>query len=241
MNKIAMYTAITGGKNKLRAPIVRTAGVDYIAFVDDPSIKAVDVEVRQFNRPEVPILAAKYPKLFPHKLLPEYDISIWIDGGVSPTLDVTELVERALATDNLAFFKHPWRTCLFDEADACIHQGRINADEMRKQTSAYLSEGMSRKAGLMRGTVIFRRHGDPLVETAMDMWWEEVRDRTTRDQVSLPYVVRKSGVRCTTLPAGQYELYFNQARHKKFRKGDDRLNTSPKGKNSRKKYVRPIK
>lgn len=89
--KTAIYTSIVGNRANLLTPPVVHDGVDYIAFVDKfygnqgvwQQINISDVagsfsmDERYVNRRN-----AKIYKVLPHLFLPQYDLTIWVDGNM---------------------------------------------------------------------------------------------------------------------------------------------------------------
>ena len=83
--KRVIYTCITGGYDKLREPEAVDGDFDYICFTD----AAVSSEEGVWQiRPipyscEDPTRLSRYVKLLPHKVLGEYDESLWIDANIA--------------------------------------------------------------------------------------------------------------------------------------------------------------
>ena len=49
---------------------------------------------------------SKKPKILPHRYLKDYDVSIWIDGDIKITSDITTLIYDHLKASNYAAFNH---------------------------------------------------------------------------------------------------------------------------------------
>jgi len=138
---------------------------------------------------------ARYYKCMPHTVLPEADVWIWVDSNVRLLVSPEELVSRWLPTGcDLATFDHSQRNCLYDEVVACINQRKDSAALLRRQMQAYLADGMPHNWGLAETRVVIRRN-TPQIRTLNEMWWNEIKTRSVRDQVALPYVCWKLGVR----------------------------------------------
>ncbi len=221
MKKLVVYTCILGGKNTLHDPKI-LSDADYVCFTDDRSIRSKVYRVVYIPPSDRPLLEAKRYKLMPHLVVGEYQTSMWIDGSLQPLLNMTDYINRALDGHSLAFFSHPWRQCAYAEAESCARQGRWDPVELDRQMEAYRLTGFPRDYGLIRGGVIFRRHHDSAVKSLMADWWVEVNMRTPRDQLSFPFVAWRRSAAYNVLPAKDFEHYFRQYRHLKFRPGDDR-------------------
>jgi hypothetical protein len=219
---VVLYTAIFGGKDELLEPIAVEEGVDYVCFTDDDTIKSDTYRVVHTNRSVgCPNLTAKEYKFFPHKFVPGYDISIWMDGNHTPVEPVVPLAKHALKKHKIAFFKHPERDCLYEEAKVCARYGREDPKKIVNQVAAYKDQGMPRHMGLARGGVIFRRN-DPHVEQAMQIWWEHALTFSKRDQISFPFVAWITGLRFGILDSKLYTDHFDMKHHVWFNESDDR-------------------
>ena len=106
--KKVIYTSIIGGYDSLEEPRYIPEGFDFICFTDQKINKPNSVwEIRQV----LPLYedntrtARKY-KILPHRFLPEYDLSIWVDGNELVVGDVDKLQKRYLNDKNMAVYNH---------------------------------------------------------------------------------------------------------------------------------------
>lgn len=66
---------------------------------------------------------------------------------------------------------------------------------IRAQAASYRAAGMPENTGLAELTVVLRDHER---STKFSLaWWEEVRTRSCRDQISFPFVAWQTGFRWT--------------------------------------------
>ena len=198
--KVAIYTAITAGKDTLKDPR-GNADVDRIFFTDRPqegagsgwnirSACALFTDARRNSRAH---------KILAHQYLPEYDYSVWMDGSIRLLTSARELVEEHLRNADVAMFPHPARSCLYVEAAGCANAGSDHRHILEEQVAAYRRAGYPPDNGLNECAVILRRHNEA-TERFNNAWWSEYCRHSCRDQVSLRYVVHKLGVRLALLP-----------------------------------------
>jgi hypothetical protein len=135
---------------------------------------------------------AKYCKMFPHILFPEYDYSIWVDGNIVIIADLYPLADR-LCRLFIGMFGHPSRSCIYSEAEYIKYTGIANFELVSKQIDKYRKEGFPENYGIREAGVIVRKHHDEKCVLLMEQWWEEVNMHTMRDQLSLPYLLWKQG------------------------------------------------
>lgn len=190
--KTVVYTAISGGRDDLIERQNNLSG-DFVAFVDEHVISGTwDVKKLESSWKES-VRKAKEYKILPHNYFPEYEYSLWMDGTQELLVPVDYLVDTYLKDADLAVFKHPaGYDCAYKEAEVCIETGRGDPDTIRKQIDRYKKEGFPEKYGLTENTVLLRRH-TPELNNLMDMWWDEIKNGSYRDQLSLQYVIWKSG------------------------------------------------
>lgn len=198
-----VYTAIFGNYDKLLDPKIISPFFDYICFTDFDiksdvwKIIKVSPEYKDATRN-----ARKY-KILPHRYLSDYQISIWIDGNMVIKGDLDEAVEKYLRNNNMAVYDHSvlpngeGRNCIYQEAESLlemIKKGKPKDDPhiIQKQMEKYRKEGYPKDNGLISTMVIFRKHNDKAVIQVMEDWWQEVKDYSKRDQLSLNYVLWKN-------------------------------------------------
>jgi len=191
---ITVYTAVAGGYDRIRAPRKGLAA-RHVLYTDDRQ-KPSGWDVRGFDavRPDS-ARTAKAPKVLAHRYLPDCEWSIWIDGNIellgAAQSFVTE-VERSGCP--IGVFRHPKRHCAFEEAEVCIKHGKDAPEVIVAQLARYEAEGFPRRFGLAECNVIVRRHNDPAVRQAMEIWWDEIERGSRRDQLSFNYSLWRIGL-----------------------------------------------
>jgi hypothetical protein len=203
--RVALVTACYGSYDPIR-PLPEGHGFDDAVLVtDDPDVVAEGWRVVVEPSDEHPRLAAKRPKMMPW-LYTDCDAAVWLDasfevvgGGFS------KWVRPLLAVNDLIVWTHPeGRIGIEQEAPVCWDWPKYAGYDMRGQLAAYLAEEMPEKWGLFAaGTV-----GWVFTEGAKrfgEMWLTENRRWSIQDQVSLPYLLWKTGKRFGVWPANEYQ------------------------------------
>lgn len=190
-----VYTAITGDYDELHDPTYIDHNIEYVCFTNNKKIKSsiwriVYVE----NEGLSDVLLARKIKLFPHKYLNGRASSIWVDGKLQIIGDLQELVNTYCNSSPIFCFSHFLRNCIYDEAVACLTNNKISKQEIMPQICSYYQEGYPFDAGLYETGFIYREHNEKVM-CLMDAWWNEILKFTYRDQISLPYVVKKIGLK----------------------------------------------
>jgi hypothetical protein len=206
---LVVYTAVIGSYDDLRAPSTVDPDVDYVAFVDDPHAPVPAPWIRRVYRERhgSDRLTARYIKTHPHLLLPQYDLSAWVDAAFRINAIDPASAREWLDGRAIAFFTHPDRDCVYEEATG-VADAWLDAPEAVASMVARLeAAGYPRHHGLVATGIIIRRHHDPTVVDAMERWWELISTCSSRDQLSVNFVLSQAAIDHATLPGN---LWRNQ-------------------------------
>jgi hypothetical protein len=225
-SRVAVYTAIFGASDRLHDPLVHPAGADFICFTDQP----LRSRVWQVRKVEPPVSgdmtrSNRYYKILAHRVIPGYETSVYVDGNVQITGDVTDLMATYLVGANLAVLDHRrWKalplTSLREELRELVKMEQSgkhqeDADLMSRQAEAYFKEGFPDTGGLSWNMMLLRRHNEPDVVKAMEAWWGELLRWSKRDQVSFNYVAWKTGLAFNYIPIdGMDNPYVKRLNHR---------------------------
>lgn len=202
MEKIAIYTCIIGAYDELRQPRVLEEGFDFICFVgfgEKHAERDGVWEIRELplsSASGVPTLEARWGKMHPHELLPDYACSVWVDGNIALLDGSLYRAARLKAASGVQYsgVPHPDRDCTYDEARKCLDMKYLTPFSWLKVCLFLRLQGLPRHAGLMESNLVFRRHLDPAVVAFDERWWGHILDLSRRDQLSLMPTLRKSGL-----------------------------------------------
>lgn len=215
-----VYTCITGGYELLDDPYVVSPDFDYVCFTNFSRIKSDIWQIRPI--PEEldgysEVKKQRCIKIMPHKFLPEYDLSIWVDGSVKLKKDVGSFVDKYCVNGNIFIPRHPQRDCIYNEMDVCIKIKKDTAANILPMKSWYKQEGFPEHYGLVQTTIMVRRHNEPDCVQLMEAWWNNLKDHSHRDQLSFDYVRWKNPeIRVTFLDKSTFKnAWFSWERHKK--------------------------
>lgn len=191
--KVAVYTAVTGGYDDLIIPEVIDEDFDYICFTDNPELKSDFWDVRMMDDINLDrVRKARIHKIQPHRFLPEYDYTFWIDGNFKPIFSLKDYVYKYFKNNQLLAIPHEARDCIYEEAIACEKLQKDDPEVMIPQMEKYKSEGYPEHNGLIASGVLFRNNKDPQVMKVMDDWTDEVLNHSRRDQLSFNYACWKN-------------------------------------------------
>ncbi|GAG85720.1 unnamed protein product, partial [marine sediment metagenome] len=217
--KIAVYSAITGGYEPYRHNQNKN-GAKFFMFSD----RYEDSWTWQFY-PSTKLFVdprrnARYHKILPHEYFDDYDVTCWIDGSMEVKASLPYLIETWLPGYDCVVFKHPDRTCVYDEATVVKGKGYDHADVIDRQMAKYKDEGYPKNNGLSE-TKIVMRYNTPEITKFNKLWFYELTTGSLRDQLSFDYCAWKTGLKVNRVPPMQEGqkgfVYYKHAKKEKKR------------------------
>lgn len=197
--RACVYTCLIGGYEALNEqPMAAESGLDFICFTDDPALTSTSWQIRAYDPafPLDPVRSQRMAKLSPHELLPDYDLSLYIDNSVILTAPPEEVIARYLPDGVAAAMPgHSFRASVRDEFIEVLRSGLDDGGRVLEQFNHYV---MSDPAALeivpFWSAIILRRHHDPRVVAAMRLWLAQVLRYSRRDQLSGTLALRRAGL-----------------------------------------------
>lgn len=197
--RIAVYTCVVGGYDKVSDPTIINENIDYFIFSDH------NIQSRIWNQISIPskllelgnnTLINRYLKFHPQELFDGYDYVIYVDGNVQVSSDITPLLKYTENRLGVAFHSHGYRDSIYDEVEVLIKVvKRGDPDKLTKQIAGYRQEGFPDNYGLPEATIILTDLSNNMAITFFTQWWEEfLKSQSLRDQIALPYVLWKNGI-----------------------------------------------
>lgn len=128
-----------------------------------------------------------------HKYLPQYDCSLYIDSSVELKTDPADIFSDYLSDEagDFVCLTHPWRGCIYDEAEEVLRSSLDYEERVRGQIRYYRQLGYPSQNGLVATSILLRRHNKPSVVQAMELWFMHVLRFSRRDQLSFNVVAWK--------------------------------------------------
>ena len=195
MKQQAIYTVLTGNYDLLAQPQVVDPSYDYICFTDRDGQDGV-WQLRKIPFESAnPVLRARYVKLHPHELLPEYDRSVYMDANLCIVSEDFYGKVSACGTD-LAVLEHPERDCVYDELRYCYLKEKVGTQAAFAHLRRLREMGMPPHAGLAETNVLLRRHNKPEIIALDQRWWDLLlSSQCTRDQLCFTPALHLSALR----------------------------------------------
>jgi hypothetical protein len=201
-DRAVVYTALFGPHDDLKEqPSI--AGIDYVCFTDQSiEPRGWDLIRKSSSLPDR--LAAKDPKMRPHRWVRKWRWSIWIDASVQIlSSDFPEIALGSL-NDGIALFVHPDRDCIYAEAEASKPMEKYDPVLIDAQVARYRADGFPETAGLWACGVIARDRR-PSNRRLGREWFKRCQDESVQDQISLPPLLQAIGIRPGVIPGNLWD------------------------------------
>ena len=187
---------------------------NFLYLSDDISpIKGWKIQKIDISLPDVK--QARYWKINSHLLDSEY--TIWVDASFHIDGPIQELVE---GVKGMACYPHGtvWLSnkTAYEEAEVCKEAGLDDPRIINKQVARYRKEGFPDKPLFSTGILV--RKNTPEIKRFNEIWWDEVKRGSYRDQISQTYAAWKTGVDIERIEEGDVykNNYVTKTKHVKY-------------------------
>ena len=213
--RACVYTCLLGGYERLNEqPMAAASGLDFLCFTDDPALTSTSWRIRPYTPafPLDPVRSQRMAKLAPHELLPDYDVSLYVDNSIILTAPPDEVLARYLTADvKAAIPGHSFRASVRDEFLEVVALGYDDGSRVIEQLNHYLltAPDLLDAVPFWSGMML-RRHHDPQVIAAMRLWLAHVLRYSRRDQLSVNHALARAGLEVSRLQIDNRESWFHR-------------------------------
>lgn len=144
-----------------------------------------------------PRLAAREVKTCIHKFVPDADYWLWIDSNCLIKRDPRDLLKYVESCD-IAVMPHPERSNIIEEAQTIFKWKNDQSKNLQFQIDEYYKEGYI-PSSLYETKVLLRRNTEK-IRKFNELWWDNLKNYSIRDQISFPYVAWKTKTFINTFP-----------------------------------------
>lgn len=206
MNRV-IFSVNVGSYDK-PPPLLKSQGYRHVMITDDPLLHAPGWEKLIVPRETNSVLQSRRLKLCPHEVI-DADVFVYFDANHEVRTDLRPLIDGLFKGGFLGVW-HPSRGTVADEAEKCIEAGKIQPADAHFQLAAYQANGFPDDVGLFANGFFIR---DRSFDSFCEHWFEHVEKYSTRDQLSLPYLVWKYRPQMTALDYRLKEHYLRLVPH----------------------------
>jgi len=193
--RIAVYTVIIGGYDKPKPinPEFKKEA-DFYLF-SNVEIKGSDYKIVRVNEPALtPKYLSRIIKLLPHKYLPDYEYTLYLDGSVELLESPANIVKKYASRADIIVHKHPWRNCIYQECKAVVDYRFVPHAQVERQKRFLISQHYPVNNELTENGVILRKNTEK-INKLNEYWWKVCKSFTYRDQLSFCFCAWKHGVK----------------------------------------------
>lgn len=195
MKKFVLYTARFGIMRKIHIPKVSIPDVDRFCFTD-LDIESNFYQIRKMSL--VPLVAVRRQRwikiCIPDEIFNNYEYSVYVDCKRASVIDFEWLLSFMKPQSDFVTRRHKTRDCIYGEGRVCIEKSKDDEATILKQLDFYRSEDYPTHNGLHYSYILLRRHTEKMKMFSM-LWWKQLEEYSFRDQISLPYVAWKHGMK----------------------------------------------
>jgi len=220
MNKICVYTCITGNYDNLIEIKKIDTNIDYICFTNNENLKSNTWDIKYIHEDLDNLTLARKIKILGYKYLKEYGLLIWIDGAINIEQPVTKFLNDCcdLNKYDMIAFKHKYRDCIYDEINECVRLNKESIDNAHRLEQFLQDNKYPKNNGLIESTVLVRKN-NLAVNKLMDDWYNMLFLYSRRDQLSFNYCLWKNPIRINFLNMYVFDnMYFKHSGHNKIKK-----------------------
>jgi hypothetical protein len=213
--RACVYTALLNDYERLNEQEdADHSTLDHICFTDNPSLESETWSVRHVEPllPGDPVRSQRFLKICAHSVLPEYDVSLYIDNAVSLRVPGQNLISSLLGDgDDLALFAHSFRETVQEEFDEVGRLG-LDSNAVCREQAAHYRAVDAESLGLtpLWTGLMLRRHLAPQVVEAMELWFRHVLRYSHRDQLSVWFALRARGLTPLVHTGDVHETRFHR-------------------------------
>lgn len=232
MSAITVYSCVVGNYDNIEQSLLastpqQASDVRYILFTDAAHGNATKTLRQSANGTQWELLplrwkdgrgdnrrTARWHKANSH-LVCDTPHSVWIDGSQRiKTIAIAAQLVQAHAQHGIATFRHPERTCIYQEMRACVRLRKDNPSLMQNQIAKYRKEGYPAYHGLVETACVIRDNS-PATRRFNELWWQEISRHSVRDQLSFNYAVWKLSAAYSVIPGcRESSVFFEFKPHK---------------------------
>ncbi len=195
MKKFALYTAIFGKMGRFNTPNISIRDVDRFCLTD-LNVKSHFYQIKKMELDHlISVRRQRFVKIcIPDEIFDNYEYSVYVDCKLPYSIHFDKFLSCMEADSDIVTRQHRRRSCAYDEGEFCIERKKDVKAVILKQLEFYKSQNYPAHNGLHASGLLIRRHTKRMKEFS-ERWWQQIERYSHRDQISLPYVAWKYGMK----------------------------------------------
>ncbi len=186
MNKICVYTCITGNYDDLEEISKKEEGIDYYCFTNNHSIKSKSWKIIPIEDESLSNLTlARKTKILGNDIVNNYDIALCIKDFIKKYFKPKDIFTA---------FRHGERDNIREECYECVRMRKEEKSKVKRLLNFYKEENYQFDNGLIESTVFIKRPKDKKVIETMELWFKMLKEYSNRDQLTFNYCLSKTNM-----------------------------------------------
>lgn len=218
MNKICVYTCITGDYDNLIEVQNIEDGIDYLCYTNNKKIKSKTWSVKYISDNTLTNAELNRKiKILGDKELKKYDATVYIDGNFTIVGSIKKMLEEKanLKKYDLVGFKHSVRNSINEEMLACLMYNKEKIENIAKLYDFYNCEKFPDNNGLIEASILIRNFNNNKLNECMRLWFDMFIKYAHRDQLSFQYAAWKTELKYNLLDMSVWNNeYTKNVEHK---------------------------
>lgn len=213
--KSVVVTANFGNKDVVSSHLVYDKCSDYYYYTDSENIslnhtKVIHCGDKNSNK----TLLARKVKTLIEEYYFSYDIYTWIDGCFRQKHSLEPLLENLYNDDecDMVLVEHPAYDCAYGHANNLYDRSIITKDEYDNIKEFLTNVDFPKKFGLF-ATGYFSCKINEKTLKLMEEWYYMISHYSVRDQITLPYLIKKHNIEYRTIKFNDLYKLFNITEH----------------------------
>ncbi|WP_267443628.1 glycosyltransferase domain-containing protein [Erwinia psidii] len=212
---MCLYTAVTGNYEELNelTPDIAGAGIDKICFTDDPTLTSETWDVRVVKPAFAmdSVRSQRMLKILPHRILAEYRSSLYIDNSISLKQNPVDIINFFCGISDISVPLHSYRDHLYEEFIEVAKSGLDDPARIFEQMNHYqLTHSEMLQAKPYWAGIMIRNHMNSNVINMMETWYQHILRYSRRDQLSLKYAEKESGIKINPVIIDNFTSEYHQ-------------------------------
>lgn len=211
--KFCVYTSLIGGYERLNEqPAARQSKIPFLCLTDDPNLRSETWRIIPVEPlfPQDPIRSQRMFKILPHRFLPDFDASLYIDNSVVLSKPPEEILNRYFRSGYLALPTHSFRETVLDEY---LVVERVRLDDSSRIFEQLNHVALSDPRVLLErpywNGVLMRRHRSKVLQRALELWAMHVQRYSRRDQLSANVAFKAAGLKPRRIEIDNHHSWFH--------------------------------
>ncbi len=201
--RVAVFTCITGGYDKLTKPLCIEKKCDYFLITDVPEDVKIEndeyyarIPVSKFvpDYVKTPKAMNRYCKSHAFEIFKDYDYSVYADGNLQIIGRMEELVNR-IGKYGVAFHRFPYGEDVYGSAVSLALRRRIRREDTCYEMQKLAREGFPYNYGFAECGIVVCEHNNIIGNKILCEWNDYYNNALAkRDQLYIAYVLWKNGI-----------------------------------------------